>query len=242
MFLETRMQETQSRGRAGQPYQLWQVAVLLSSALLASVQPLAAQAALPVLGIVPNKLPLCRPEQFWTSKQLTFWERACWHGSELLSPWGAVAAGFSSGLGQWHNYPYVRNQDSDDYVHRFAVYYVKRSARETGELIAGYFNHEDPRPHTSGQTLFRKRLGVALLSVLVTRDDLSASHVALAPIAGSLGSAFAGAAFYRQHTGVGYAFRGAGISYGSYFGRAVYREFRPDILLAIDRMLHRRRN
>ncbi len=205
--------------------------------LLVAAGTVTAQAVFPFPAASPGKLSLCDSGQLEAAKQLTLRQRACWHGSELLSPWAAVRAGFSSGIGQWRNDPYVKGQDVDDYAHRFAVYYVKRTARETGELIAGYLNHEDPRFHPSGQTIFKKRMGSALLSVLVTRSD-EGSRPALAPIVGSLGSGFAGAAFYREHTSPQYALQAAGICYGGYFGRALYREFRPDILFAVHRMLH----
>jgi hypothetical protein len=208
-------------------------------AALAAVGSLAAQASFPPLGVPSGKLPLCNAGQLAAVKQLSLQQRACWFGSDLVSPWAAVRAAFSSGLGQWWNDPYVKRQDADDYMHRFAVYYLRRSTRDAGELIAGYLNHEDPRFHPSGETATKKRIRSALLSVLVTRDD-AGNRPALAPIAGSLGSAFAGVACYRQHTSAEYALRGASITYGSYFGKALYREFRPDVSSLIDRMLRKR--
>lgn len=228
-------------GRTGQLSLLDYGAVRLLFALLAAAGPIAAQAGFPLSGRSPGKLSFCNSEQLEAAKQLTIRQRVCWHASDLLSPWAAVRAGFSSGIGQWRNDPYVRGQDADDYAHRFAVYYVKRNARETGELIAGYLNHEDPRPRPSGQTGFRKRIGSALLSVLVTTGD-EGSRPALAPILGSLGSGFAGAAFYEEHTGPRYALQAAGICYGGYFGKALYREFRPDLSFAAHRFLHMKQN
>lgn len=110
-----------------------------------------------------------------------------------------------------------------------------------GELLAGYLDHEDPRFHPSGETPLKKRIRSALLSVLVTRDD-AGGRPALAPIAGSLGSAFAEAACYREHTAAEYALRGAGVTYGSYFGKALYQEFRPDLTSLITRIRHKRAN
>jgi hypothetical protein len=202
---------------------------------------LSAQITLAPVNPSLGKLSLCNSEQLFAAKKLTFGQRACWYGSNLISPWAAVRAGFSSGLGQWWNDPYVKRQDADDYAHRFAVYYAKRSARDMGELLAGYLNHEDPRFHPSGETSSKKRIRSALLSVLITRDD-AGSRPALAPIAGSLGSAFAGAACYREHTAAEYALRGAGVTYGSYFGKALYQEFRPDISSLIIRIRHKRAN
>ncbi len=195
----------------------------------------------PLFGPSLGKFSLCNSEKLIAAKQLTFAQRTCWYGSELISPWAAVRAGFSSGLGQWRNDPNGTGRDMDDYARRFTVYYAKRTARETGELIAGYFNNEDPRLHVSGQTAVGKRVQSALLSVLIVTGE-EGSRPALGPIAGALGSTFAGVALYRNHTGVGYAFRGAGLSYGSYFGKALYHEFRPDISFFVNRMLRKTRD
>ncbi len=207
--------------------------------LLALAGPLAAQTAFAPL---PAGNPsLCNQEQLLAARQLTFRQRACWYGSQMVSPWGLVRAGVSSGFGQWWNKPYMRHEDGDDYMHRFAVNYVRRTARESGELMAGYLNHEDPRPHVSGETSPGKRIRSALFSVLITKNDEGGGRPALAPIVGSLGSGFAGTACYREHTGADYALRAASVTYASYFGKALYQEFRPDISFFVNRMLHKRR-
>ncbi len=208
-------------------------------AVLAGAGSLSAQTSYPLLEASPGSLSLCNSEQLAAAKQLSFGQLACWHASELLSPWAAVRAGFSSGLGQLRNNPYLKAEDGDDYAHRFAAYYAMRSARETGELLAGFLNHEDPRPHPSGETTFKKRARSALLSVLIVRGDEN-NRPAFAPIVGSLASGFAGAACYRVNTGPGYAFEQAGIAYSGYFGKALYREFRPDISFYVKRMLHKK--
>ncbi len=210
-------------------------------ALLAGVRSLSAQGTLPVPQVSPGKFPLCRSEQLAAAKRLTFGQQACWYGSELVSPWAAVRAAFVSGIGQWQNKPYVEGQNADDYAHRFAAYYAMRSARLSGELIAGYFNHEDPRFHPSEQATYKKRLKRALFSVLVMKGD-EGSRPALGPILGSLGSGFTGAAMYRDHTGTEYALRSAALCYGGYFGKALYEEFRPDISSFVKRMRHKKQD
>lgn len=190
---------------------------------------------------MPGKRLLCNPAQYLVAKQLTLRQRSCWYSSELVSPWAAMRAGISSGMGQWKNEPYSRGQDGDEYAERFANYYVKRTAKETGELMAGYFNHEDPRLHASGEMLLRRRIRSALLSVLVNTTEGS-NRPALAPIAGSIGSSFAGAILYREHYGAGYLLRGASATYSGYFGRALYQEFRPDTSFLINRITHIKRD
>ncbi len=113
-------------------------------------------------------------------------------------------------MGQWENAPYFRHQDADDYAQR------------------------------SGQTVFKKRVSSALLSVLVTKRE-AGSGPALAPVVGALGSGFAGAAVFGDHAGIAYAFREAGIAYSSYFGKALCEEFRPDITFLVNRMVRKRR-
>jgi hypothetical protein len=208
------------------------------TALFVIVLPASAQAPSVPFNALPSRFLLCNSDQYATAAQLNLRQRVCWYGSALVSPWAAARATFSSGMGQWLNTPYLRNQDADDYAHRIAVYYVRRSARETGELIAGYLDHEDPRPHPSGQTTVKRRIGSALLSVLVTTGS-QGKRPALGPIVGSLGSGFAGAAFDREHMDTAYALRGAGTTYASYFGKALFQEFRPDISLFVKRILHR---
>ena len=215
-------------------------AFALLLALLALSGPVLAQTSL-LLPAPASRLLLCPSEQLAFVKQLSFAQRACWYGSALASPGAALRAGFTSGFGQWINHPFIRHQDADDLTHRFEVYYAKRAAQQTAELIAASLNHEDPRFRPSGESTFKKRIRSAALSVLVTEGD-EGGRLAVAPIAGSLASAFTGTALYRQHTGPEYALRGAAIAYSTNFANAIYREFRPDLSLLINRMLHNRRN
>lgn len=226
------------RGCQGQLPLLRRRAVLLLIAFLAGAASLAAQVTSVLVNPSPGRLSFCNAGQLQQAGQLTFRQRACWSASELVSPGAAARAAFSSGIGQWRNAPFVKGQDADDYLHRFAAYYVRRSARETGELFAGYLNHEDPRPHSSTESVFGKRVRSALLSVLIVKTD-EGDRPALVPIAGALASGFAGAACYREHTRATYALEGAGASYSGYFGRALYQEFRPAILSMVRRMLHK---
>ncbi len=174
--------------------------MFLLTALLAGAESLAGQAILPLTSVSPGRFSLCDSDQFQAAGQLSLRQRACWYGSKLVSPGAAARAAFSSSIGQWRNVPYIKDQDGDEFAHRIAGYSIRRSARETGELFAGYFNGEDPRPHTSGETVFGKRVRSALLSVVRVRGE-EGDRPALSPIAGSLASSLAGAAYYREHTG-----------------------------------------
>ena len=58
-------------------------------------------------------------------------------------------------------------------------------------------------------------------------------------MAGSFAPAFVGAALYERKDW-GYALRGAGVSYGCFFAKALYREFRPEMSLLTARIRHKK--
>ena len=149
----------------------------------------------------------------------------------------AFHAAFSSAFSQWQNNPYVLHQNWDDYGRRFGVFYAKTTARDIGELMAGYFNHEDPRPHRSNQTGFWNRTRSALLSVVVTEDSTGDTRPSLVPIAGAFGSGMIGVACYRTHNSVEDGFARTGKAYAGYFAAALFREFKPDLMVVANRFL-----
>ena len=173
--------------------------------------------------------------------QLTFQQQVCWYANDLISPSLFVRAGFASALGEWHNDSYGNHQDGPGYAHRFGVYFARRSARDAAELIAGYWNHEDPRPHTSGETGTQQRLKAALMSVLIAKTE-NDSRPALSPIAGALASALTGATLSREHDFGGAFARKAACSYAGSFATAVYKEFRPDLSSLVRHALHKHTN
>lgn len=216
------------------------VAFLVASAFAMSVSA-SAQHAFPLQNSSPGKLLFCSPEEIAAVKQLSFRQRTCWYASELVSPWAALRAAAGIGIANWEGTDNFKHHDEEGSAERFRDYYVRRSARETGELLAGYLNREDPRPHASGETGFRKRFRSAFLSVLITKNN-EGSRPAVGPLVGSFASSFAGAAVSREHSGADFALRGAGITYSSYFGNALYTEFQPDISSLVHRMLHHKQN
>jgi hypothetical protein len=143
-------------------------------------------------------------------------------------------------MGQWRNDKYGKGQDAPDFAHRFGVFYGRRSARDAAELVAGYLNHEDLRPHASGETGVLRRTRAALTSVIISKTD-EGSRPALTPIAGAFGSALVGSALSRGHnmTG-GLVVREASFGYAGSFGTALYNEFKPDLSSFVRRALHKR--
>lgn len=208
-------------------------------ALLAFAGSVAAQALSPLNTSLP-KVSLCNAYELAHAQNLTLGQRACYFGDQLTSTSTVLRAAFASGISQWRNNPYKSHQDNDDYAYRFGVYYARRAAKNSSELLVGYLNHEDPRPRRSTASGNWNRTRSALLSVVEIRDEDGYGRPALSPIAGAFASGFVGAACYRTNNTVEDGLRQAGISYSSYLARAIYREFRPDILAFASRLRHKK--
>jgi hypothetical protein len=147
-----------------------------------------------------------------------------------------------AGFQQLRHTPRVEEQGWGEFGHRFGVFYARRSAQSTGELLAGYLDREDPRPHLSMQHGFWNRTKAAFESVAVTsNEDGSGRRPALAPIAGAFGSGMVGMALYRNHNSLEDGFRRTGISYSTYFASALAREFQPDIAGFATRLIHKKK-
>jgi hypothetical protein len=93
------MQDAALGGREGQSPLLDCRTVLLLAAFVAGAESLGAQATLPLVSVSPGRLSLCNSDQFQGAGQLTLRQRACWYGSELVSPGAAARAAFSSSMG-----------------------------------------------------------------------------------------------------------------------------------------------
>ena len=131
----------------------------------------------------------------------------------------------------------MRHPDADDMARRFEVFYQRKAARNAGEFLAGYLHHEEFRPHLSGKVGFLERSKAALLSVVVAPSESGGFRPALAPIAGSFSSGFVGAADFPNRGLLKTGLRHSGAVYGSYFGTAMFREFKPDIVKLSNKLL-----
>ena len=190
---------------------------------------------------VAQNAPACDSFTLQTTIQLSFHQRVCWYRNRLISPSTAMKGAFIAGFGQWRNSPWVKHEDADDFGARYGLFYVRRAGQSTGELLAGYFHNEDPRPHASGEHGVWRRSRAALLSVLITPAEDGGNRPALIPVAGALGSGMTGLAYYRgAQDPFNRALRGAGFSYTTYFGNALLREFQPDVSAFTTRLLHKK--
>jgi hypothetical protein len=203
----------------------------------------AVAACLGLAATLAAQQPSCNPWKFErdAAADFSFKARACSQAARLAKPSMAMHAAVVAGFGQWRNNPQVFNQEPSEFAHRFAVFYARRSAQNAGELIAGYLNHEDPRPHLSQDHGFWNRTGSALLSVVQTKDADGSVRPALAPIAGAFGSGMVGVACYERDNNAANGFRRSGIVYSTYFANALFREFKPDLSTFAYRLLRQKR-
>lgn len=185
-------------------------------------------------GILHPKFPGCTSD----SKN-DFRGRACFYADDLLSPSAVIHALFSSSFAEWRNSPNIWHQDRDDMLTRFSFFYERKAARDGGEFLVGYLHHESFRRHTSGKTGFLPRSRAALLSVVRTSSEDGSMEFALAPVAGALGSGFVAAADYRNGGMFDAGLRHSGAVYGAYFGSAMFREFKPDLISFSNKLLRR---
>lgn len=192
-----------------------------------------------VCGQTPSS---CSPITLVSVPELTFKQRACFYGQQLLSPTFALRAGFMSAFGQFRNSPHMTHHDFGEFPHRFEVYYATRAARDAGELLAGYMHHEDLRFRRGDASGFRHRTNSALLSVLTSPGEDGRRRVAYAPIAGSVSSAVVGSLLYRHSETLEDMAAHAGIIYSGYFVRALFREFKPEMNSYTRHILRRDRN
>ena len=176
-----------------------------------------------------------------TTEDFSFKGRACADTTRLLKPSLALRGAFTAGFGQWRNNPEVFHGEPSDYAQRFAVFYARHTAQNVGELIAGYLNHEDPRPHISQEHGVWNRTRSALLSVVQTKDTDGGMRMALAPVAGAFSSGMVGAACYERNSYAAAGFERTGIVYGGYFATAIFREFKPDLTTFAHRLLRQTR-
>jgi hypothetical protein len=183
----------------------------------------------------------CKPLELVTAKELSFHQRTCLYSQKLLSKGFLARAAAFSAFAQVRNNPDIKDDGLNQFAHRFSVYYARRAAQSTGELLAGYLNHEDPRLRVSQEHGFWNRTRGAFSSVLIAKTEDGGSRPALAPIAGAFGSGLAGVALYRSHNSWEDGFRRTGFSYSTYFATAFFREFQPELSGYATRLFHKYR-
>ncbi|MFL6462823.1 MAG: hypothetical protein ACJ73N_00245 [Bryobacteraceae bacterium] len=192
-------------------------------------------------GNAEEKSNSCKPLELLTAKELTFHQRTCFYGQKLLSKGMLGRATLFNGFAQFRNSPDMKDDGLNEFARRFSIYYARRTAQSTGELLAGYLNHEDPRFRLSQEHGFWKRTRSAIANVLVTTNQDGNSRPALAPIAGAFGSGLVGVACYRTNNTWEDGFRRTGFSYSTYFATALFREFQPELSSYASHFFHKRR-
>ncbi len=160
--------------------------------------------------------------------ELSFRQRFCLELAHLASPATFIETATITGYSQWRNSPLIEPHDADDFSLRLGYLYERQAARGTAELFVSYLHHEDLRPHPSNKQGFWLRTGAALLTVLASPGENGNGRVALAPIAGALGSGLTSMALYPRQDSLMYGLERSGLSYSGYFARALIHEFSPE--------------
>jgi hypothetical protein len=176
-------------------------------------------------GVSPLVCNPWKPQTF--SANLSLAERACLGLSQLTGPGVLLGAGLAAGYARLHT-PENRNESNNMAVHIGHIY-ERRAARATAEVLVGYWHHEDPKRHFSGTEGGWRRAKAALWSVVNSPDQDGRGRLALAPIAGSLGSGLTTMAFYQRQNSFGYGLERSGFVYGHYFASALLHEFSPEL-------------
>ena len=203
----------------------------------------------PVKGVLKAVLPpsmpgpatytaTCTPEDLLAVKALTFSQRACLYRSRMFSKSFPIRAALFSAYSELQSDD-IENPGFGSFGHRFAAYYARRTAQNTGEFLAGYWHHEDPRYRPSLEHGVWKRSRSALLSVLIARDADGGNRMAFAPITGAFGSGMVSAVCYRNQNTIEDGLRRSGTSYSLYFATALVRGFKPELNRLVARVAHR---
>lgn len=161
--------------------------------------------------------------------ELTFRQRFCLELAHLASPATFIETGMIAGYSQWRNSPLIEPHDNDDFSIRLSYLYQRQAARGTAELLVSYLHHEDLRPQASGKHGAWVRTASALLTVVASTGEDGTGRVALAPMAGALGSGLTSMALYPKQNSLMYGLERSGLSYCGYFARALFHEFAPEI-------------
>lgn len=191
-------------------------------------------------GVFPShsiKAKGCDAASLGIARELTFEQRACYYADRMLQPSKAVEAFGVSGFDLLRNSPREGTDGMGSLGQRFSIFYARHAAQSAGELVAGYFNHEDPRFRSSDQEGVWRRTRGAVLNVMVNGNPESRTRVALSPIAGAFAAGFVGMGCYPMEDRMKEGFLWTGVAYGGALGTALLNEFKPDLV----RLLARRR-
>jgi hypothetical protein len=161
--------------------------------------------------------------------EISFRQRVCLGIAEIASPGLALGSGFVAGLSQWRNSPKINPRDGDDYAVRYEHIYERQMSRIMAQVLVGAMRHEDPRYHPSKEKAAWRRIGSAFLSVVDSPGENGEFRPALAPLAGSLGSGLTSIALYQRQNDVSAGLRRSGLVYSTYFVKALFHEFSPEL-------------
>ena len=175
-------------------------------------------------------IPVCNDYRLQYDYPLQPKQRACIYASNLLSVSAVFGAGLGAGGAQvFKTDPPQWGRGPQGYAISYGTRYAAGMAKATGEYLAAFAFHEDPRPRHSGATNALDRILYAAGTLFVDNRGcrtLPATHTVL----GALSSGFSGMAFYPngQNT-VTDALKRSAMSLGGSAAYAEFFEFEPDV-------------
>lgn len=147
-----------------------------------------------------------------------------------FGPVAFFTASVSSSITQWRNVPSEWGQGAEGFGDRFGNYYGKQLIYRGVRLAGEDLLHEDNRYYGSGEHGFGRRIGYALKSSVMARDDNGTQHISISGIGGLAASAFISRLWQPPTTSsMADGATSFGISLGTNAGIDVLREFLPDV-------------
>lgn len=149
----------------------------------------------------------------------------------LVNPWGFAKAAMSAGLDQAHNKPEEWGQGWGPYGQRYANIEGQYAVQKTVTFLISSPLHEDNRYFGSGKHGFWPRLGYAMSSSVLARDDDGKRHISVSQIGGVAAGAFVARLWLPpSQNNASDAAVSFGITMATNVGTSVVKEFLPDLV------------
>jgi len=181
-----------------------------------------------------NYLNMAGAEKASQFQPLTQRQRTQIYVKTMVNPLGYLKAGFSAGLDQWKDKPTEWEQGASGYGKRFANILGQYSIQRTVTFGLSSLLHEDNRYFNSGKKGLWPRVGYAVASGILARDDDGSRHVSVSQLTGVAAGAFLSRTWLPpSQQSVEDGVVSFGLTTASNMGFGVVKEFLPDIGRAI---------
>jgi len=181
-----------------------------------------------------NYLNMAGAEKASQFQPLTQRQRTQIYVKTMVNPLGYLKAGFSAGLDQWKDKPTEWEQGASGYGKRFANILGQYSIQRTVTFGLSSLLHEDNRYFNSGKKGLWPRVGYAVASGILARDDDGSRHLSVSQLTGVAAGAFLSRTWLPpSQQSVEDGAVSFGLTTASNMGFGVVKEFLPDIGRAI---------